>query len=645
MQRSFMAMCFVLGLCATVAPSTLFASQHSLALVTTSYDWLQFDGNAQHSGNNTWETTITTANVSTLKKAFSAILPGVADGAPVYLAGVATPSGPRDLLYLTTKAGDIVAIDAHSGGQVWRHSYPAGTCTIPSSSTTPCFTTSSPALDPSRQYVYAYALDGFVHKYLATDGTEVTGSGWPELATRKPSNEKGSSDLTIATDSSGVSRLYVTHAGFNGDIGDYQGHVTAINLATGVQHVWNALCSSQTDIHFVLTPGTPDCGQQGGGIWARAGTVYDPDTGKLYLPTGNGTYDPTNAMWGDSVLEVSPDVSSATGVPTDSYTPSNYLQLQTQDADLGSTAPAILPVPAASAIKHLAVQGGKDQNLRLLNLDNLSGQGGPGHVGGEVSGSLNPVPQGGSVLTQPAVWTNPADSTTWVFVANANGISGLQLSVDSAGIPSLNPVWQNGGAGTSPIVANGIVYYAGSGFVQALNPADGTVLWQDTSVGAIHWESPVVANGMLYVADETGTLTAYALPAVTSPSPTATATQPPAPTATATQTVPVSTPTPSPTTTTSVPSPPQNLAATPDAVNGVDLTWVAPSNSGSPPVNGYTIYRGTKSGKETRLTPVGVVLRYTDQATTSGTVYYYKVRAVNTVGQSAYSNEAKSVAR
>jgi hypothetical protein len=66
--------------------------------------------------------------------------------------------------------------------------------------------------------------------------------------------------------------------------------------------------------------------------------------------------------------------------------------------------------------------------LRLIRLDNLSSQGGPGHVGGEVA-TIN-VPQGGEVLTQPATWTNPADGSSWVFITNDFGISGLRLIVN-----------------------------------------------------------------------------------------------------------------------------------------------------------------------------------------------------------------------
>jgi outer membrane protein assembly factor BamB len=491
----------------SAACTKLAAPGSPTATDAAAYDWLQFNGNAQHSGNNTQEKTIGPANVGSLQQLFQVTLPAVADGAPAYLSGVSTPTGVRDLLFLTTKAGHIVALDAHTGAQVWEHQYPAGTCRI-NNGFSPCYTTSSPAIDPNRQYVYSYGLDGYVHKYQVGDGTEITGGGWPELATLKPFNEKGSSALSIATTQDGTTYLYVTNGGYPGDRGDYQGHVTAINLANGTQHVFNANCSDQA-VHFVETPGTPDCSAVQSAIWARAGVVYDPATGRIYMATGNGSFDPAQHDWGDTVFALNPDGTGASGNPLDSFTPANYQELQNTDTDLGSTAPAILPVPANSAVQHLAVQSGKDGKLRLLDLDNLSGQGGPGHTQGEV-GPIIDVPQGGQLLTAPAVWTNPGDGSTWVFVANGRGISGLQLTVDASGTPSLKVRWQKAVGGTSPITVNSVLYYASSRDIQALNPVDGSLLWHDTGIGDIHWESPIVANGTLYITDESGHLTAYA---------------------------------------------------------------------------------------------------------------------------------------
>ncbi len=481
---------------------------NSIPYTTVQADWLQFGYDAQHSGNNPLESTLTSLNIASLKRALQVSLPGVADGAPAYLSGVTTARGVRNLLFVNTRNGYILALDASTGSQIWSHQVPAGSCRINNGSSV-CYTTSSPAVDPDRQYVYAYGLDGFVHKYQVGDGIEIKTGGWPERATLKPNQEKGSSDLSIATASNSVTYLYVANGGYPGDRGDYQGHVTAINLANGSQKVFNAVCSDQVD-HFAETRALPDCSEVQTAIWARPGVVYNPENNRIYMATGNGTFNPGAYDWGDSVFALNPDGSGSGSSPLDSYTPSNYASLQASDADLGSTAPAILPTPMNSNVAHLAVQGGKDSKLRLINLDDLSGQAGPGHTGGEI-GTPIAVPQGGVVLTQPAVWVDLANNQTWVFVATSSGLSGLKLVVDGSGNPSLSFGWKTTQGGTSPVVANGVLYYAGSGLIQALNPLDGSTLWSNNTISAIHWESPIVVNGMLYISDESGHLTFFSL--------------------------------------------------------------------------------------------------------------------------------------
>ncbi len=147
--------------------------------------------------------------------------------------------------------------------------------------------------------------------------------------------------------------------------------------------------------------------------------------------------------------------------------------------------------------------------MRLVNIDNFSGQGAIGHTGGEIGAPIS-VPQGGPVLTTPAVWSAP-NGDTWVFVSNGSGLSGLKLVVDGTGHPTLSLVWKNALGGFSPLLANGVLYYAGSNALRALNPTTGAGLWSSNLIGGIHWESPVVANGVLYITDESSHLTAYSL--------------------------------------------------------------------------------------------------------------------------------------
>lgn len=97
----------------------------------------------------------------------------------------------------------------------------------------------------------------------------------------------------------------------------------------------------------------------------------------------------------------------------------------------------------------------------------------------------------------------------------------------------------------------------------------------------------------------------------------------------------------------SPPSAPLNLKATTarGKRRGVILSWQAPASSGSSPVTGYRIYRGTASRAETFLVAVGTVTGYNDRTTTNGVRYYYRVTAANAAGEGPSSNEASAIAR
>jgi hypothetical protein len=459
------------------------------------YNWLQFGGDSRHGGNNTSETTITPQNVGKLTRLFQVSLPETIEGAPVVLTQVTTSSGKHDVAYVTTRSGYIVALDAYSGATLWS-AQPASTN----------ITMSSPAIDPSLAYVYSAGLDGYIHKYAVGTGAETKTGGWPELSTSKVSVEKDGTAITIGT-SGGVNYLYMGVGGYDGDGGDYQGHVTTVNLANGNQFVFNAMCSNQ-NVHF--TTGTPDCAGQKSGIWAKAGLAFDPATNRLYAGTGNGTFAPSSNYWGDTILALNPDGTGNGALPLDSYTPTNYQSLQNSDLDLGSTNVLILP-NKTSKYANLALLSGKDALLRIVNLDNMSGQGAAGKVGGELSSVA--LPTGGEVQNPIALWVNPADSSTWAFIVSpSNGINAVRIAVDGSGNPSIVPQWHQGGGGGGAAVANNVVYYASNNNLHALDPTTGNSLWNNTGIGQIHWQTPAIVNGVVYIGDNSRELTAFAIP-------------------------------------------------------------------------------------------------------------------------------------
>jgi len=123
------------------------------------------------------------------------------------------------------------------------------------------------------------------------------------------------------------------------------------------------------------------------------------------------------------------------------------------------------------------------------------------------------------------------------------------------------------------------------------------------------------------------------VPATPRPTPRPTAVPTLAPTA-----APSPTAVPSP----GAPSAPTGLTATPIG-RSIQLTWGLPADGGSPIIT-YLIYRGTASGSANE--PIGESsqsLSFTDAAVVPGTTYYYRVTAVNALGESPMSTEASAV--
>lgn len=476
----------------TSVTPTAAASPNSTAAIT----WSAFDGGGSRSGVNSSEKIITPGNVNALTRLWQQSLPAVVDSSPVELPGVITSAGVKTLLFVTTLTGSLLALDADTGQQVWQQN-----------TSGPKFTTSSPAIDPSGQYVYSYGLDGKIHKYAVSTGAEQNSGGWPVRITNMPDVEKGSSSLNIASD-----YLYMSTSGYPGDAGHYEGHVVAISLATGTLNVFNSLCANMHQLLDMVATDANYCPDVQSGIWARAGAVVDPLTGNVFVTTGNGNYTASTGGYdyGDSVIELSPNLQKV----VDSYTPGNYSYLQSSDLDLGGASPALLPLQKGSLTPYLAVQVGKDRSVRLLNRQNLSGKGGPNHVGGELQ-TLNGAMKE-SVLTQPVAW-NDAHNTTWVYITDNSELVAFKVMTDLHGHTTLQEAYQNNHGGTSPFIANGILFVQGNNVLWAMEPTTGTTLWSSTqtsaggSIGGLHWQSPIIVNGRVYVPDEDGHLTAYGL--------------------------------------------------------------------------------------------------------------------------------------
>jgi len=402
-------------------------------------------------------------------------LPGTVDSSPIYIARASVKGTRRELLVMTTTYGKTLGMDASSGAILWTFT-PSSYSSVAGS---PQITTATPVADPSDRYVYAASPDGLIHKLRVSNGSQVRSGHWPARMTVNPQHEKIASSLNL--DGRWV---LVTTGGYIGDAPPYQGKIVAIDRRSGrVTHVFNSLCSNR---RAIINPST--CSAQESAIWGRAGAVVDPVTHRVYATSSNGPWN-GSTNWGDTVLELSRGV----GRFLRHWTPANQRQLEAGDVDLGSTSPALLPAPGGGRRASFLLQGGKDAQLHLLSLrSSLFGV--TGAAGRRVGGEVQSI----GVVGDTQVFTAPAvlhrKGLTEAFVATNNGTAAYRLSGGK-----LHEVWSNGNAGTSPVIAGGLLWvYDPSGGGLNVYRTSGKLV-RNLPAPSGHWNSPIVAGGRVYL--------------------------------------------------------------------------------------------------------------------------------------------------
>jgi PQQ-like domain len=440
-------------------------------------DWPMFGGNVESTGANPMATGITAANVNQLRRR-QITLDGTVDASAIYLHGVTAHGQRHNSIFVTTTYGKTLALDVDSGSVLWEYSPPAYETLAGSRQ----ITNSTPAADTDRQYIYASSPDGYVQKLAISDGRPV----WRTAITKLARREKIASPLKFFH-----GRVIAVTAGYIGDRPPYQGHLVMLDGNSGkLLQVWNSLCSNRTGL---LEPDS--CRQTKSAIWGRAGAVVDPDSGEIFIATGNGEWNGTSA-WGDSLMDI-----SASATVLGNYTPTDTAELNASDLDLGSSSPVLLG-------GDLVAQGGKDGKIRLLSRKAIAGS--TAHQGHELW--IISTPSGSDLFAQPVVWRR--DGQTWLFAADNGGTAAWQLVNFK-----LQEKWKNTTGGTSPFEAGGLLFvYARAGGLNVYEATSGKLV-ATLPCGSGHWNSPIVLQGKIILPEgnandhaTTGLLDIWSLP-------------------------------------------------------------------------------------------------------------------------------------
>ena len=419
-------------------------------------DWPQFGYDAESSSASAAGTGINASNAASLTRR-QVSLGGTADASVIYLHSVNIAGVLHDAFFVTTSYGKTLAIDADSGATLWQFT-PAGYSSLLG---TAQITNSTPAADPSRDFIYAAAPDGTVQKLAVADGHVV----WSTSITLLPSKEKIASPIKVSN-----GHVIAVTGGYDGDAPPYQGHVAVLDAQSGsLLSVWNSLCSSQAGL---MAPSS--CQSTRSAIWGRGGAIVDPATGNLFVATGNGPYD-GKTNWGDALMELDPGAGQVLG----NYTPADNAALNSADLDLGSTSPVFI-APGVLA------QGGKDGLIRLISVSAISGA--APHSGGELQNVSTPSKN--MLFTALAVWRN--SQQTWLFSADSGATAAWTYSNGA-----LSAAWSHTTGGTSPVVAGGLLYvYNAGGGLRVYDPTSGAQI-ANLTCGGGHWNSPIVADGRI----------------------------------------------------------------------------------------------------------------------------------------------------
>lgn len=278
---------------------------------------------------------------------------------------------------------------------------------------------------------------------------------------------------------------------------------------------YDASTLSQTGV-FCTTPSS-----YGGAIWQSGGAPAVDGSGNLYVTTGNDNNNGDSTEYGETVLKLSPTLSLL-----DWFTPSNFATLDSDDADVSSNWPILIPGT------NLMVVAGKDFNVYVLDttcMGHLQGSSGCGlqtfktNASGTVtsfSGSYGGIFMN-SILYLP---TTAGSIYAFAFSAGSFNSTPITTQTNTYGFPGPAQL-----AGSINGTSNGIVWTTtaptstftatAAGTLRAINPVTLAEYWNSGTKGAdalgnlSKFSAPTIAGGKVFVGTESNTVVVFGLTA------------------------------------------------------------------------------------------------------------------------------------
>jgi hypothetical protein len=506
---------------------------------------LTFHNDNARTGLQPRETVLTPANVSsaTFGKLYNFAVDGNLYAQPLFVGGYTMADGKaHNVLFAATAHGTVYAFDADNknpaSGALWNKSLiPTGEqpitpadygCDHPSPESVIIGT---PVIDREGGALYVVsrtrivAADGIryfqrIHALNLADGSEkfsgptviqasVPGTGWDSVNGVVPFDQRTENQRAALVLSKGM--VYIAWAS-HCDIDVFHGWVIGYNATDLTQ---------QTAIYN----DTPNSGR--GGIWMGAGGITADAAGNLYVAAGNGVFDSNNNglnNLANAAIKLVPGTAGGL-TAVDYFSPSNNSYLDEDDLDFGTSEMMLIPsVPGGAP--DLLVATDKTGEFYILDPNNL----GKYRTGTHGLDGLNGDVQDFSIYTflfsQPAFYNGvlyvggqgqPMQS--FPFQPGTGGAKG-SFNILAATITknTFSPVFVKGG--TSPVISSSstsgapaIVWaldlsgaftvlhaYEAANIANELYNSDQAPAARDQGVPPVKFQSPVIADGHVFVA-------------------------------------------------------------------------------------------------------------------------------------------------
>jgi hypothetical protein len=481
----------------------------------------------ERTGANMQEQVLTTANVNAAQfgKLFSLAVDGPIYALPLLVTQFNVPgTGSRDLVIVATLANSVYAFDADNPAQsqpYWHVNLGTPNSTNSVFVGPPPGILATPVIDRSTNTIYLTATisnSGDVGTYLfALDlATGDLKYNSPQRAVLPLSTGEQATDATnwlqragllLSNNTIYVGYTYVSNDGLtteHGFVQAFQANDLSVRLAS-----WES------------SPTTPH-----GGVWQAGRGLAADALGNLFVVTADGEWNGTTD-YGNSVVELTPSTLAVENY----FTPLNWYPLFEDDTDLGANGVTLIPN------SDLAFTGGKQGVVYLMSQTNLGGlqSGSVPLQSMQASNGCGYTQCGQSLST--AFWANTANPYLFVWdkldYLRAYPFDPALRQFDTAN-STVGPVLSAGNGGVV-VTSNGSA--AGSGIVWAYTSAQDPLLTtvpgtlraydaanitseiynsdqsfgRDTAGSFVKFLSPVVANGRVYLGNQSGALEVYGL--------------------------------------------------------------------------------------------------------------------------------------